>query len=142
MEKCNFVKLYESNVSGLKNPLLVLKGSIQVDNFRFVVCIDGKEHDFDFKYNDYNGDFSIITSLPFRSKKIKIEVIVKKKRFIIFELKNSFLRRLFGRIKVIAKKFLKKLCNILSIFRRAIVLRGKDIILLFQFSIGQNIIRD
>ena len=121
----NFVVLTEKIISGIKSPLLVFRGYIFKDKFDVLLLIDGEKFDYNFEYNRYNKFFSIITPIPFNSKKIELYVVADKNKYLVLVLKNTLLRRLFGRIKVIAKKFLKKLCNILSVFGRAIVFAWK-----------------
>ena len=116
----NFVVLIEKKISGIKSPLLVLRGYIFKEKFDILLLIDGKKYDHELNYNKYNKFFSIITPIAVNSKKIELYVVLGRNKYLVTSLKNTLLKRVTYKIKAMSLLLLNK-------FKKLFVVIGKGI---------------
>lgn len=123
--KENFVVLIEKKISGIKSPLLVLRGYIFKDKFDVLLLIDGKKFDYNFEYNRYNKFFSIITPIPFNSKKIELYVVLGRNKYLVLVLKNTLLRRIAYKINALSLILFSKIKKVFVVIWKGIVFAWK-----------------
>lgn len=120
MHKYNFVGINIQRIDGVINPILTVQGIIDKKKFKFIVEADGENIEYNLLNLSENGDFNLTAPLKKDNKLITVFVVVDNKKYELFTMKNSKLRRLKNKIKY-------KLKSILTTLKVIFVTLGKGI---------------
>lgn len=93
MLKYDFVGLKMQTISGVKNPMLTLVGTKNLE-MDFEITADGKKLEFSYDTLPSSDDFCIRAIIPFKAKFVKVYVIVDGKRNLILDRKMSIISRI------------------------------------------------
>lgn len=120
MHKYNFIGINIQRIDGVINPILTVQGIIDKKKFKFIVEADGENIEYNLLNLSENGDFNLTAPLKKDNKLITVFVVVDNKKYELFTMKNSKLRRLKNKIKY-------KLKSILTTLKVIFVTLGKGI---------------
>ncbi|MBQ9024288.1 MAG: glycosyltransferase [Bacilli bacterium] len=96
MLEYDFIGIEKQCISGVVNPVLTIQGSVLKENYDFVVLADDKEIEFDIQKEDEN--FLLTVLLLKTQKHIKVYVKVDNKKYIIYDQKNTMIKRFLSKI--------------------------------------------
>lgn len=120
MKKYAFINIDQKIITGVKNPLLNLKGTLNLDSdYHFEVKCDGKKNKFELT-NVEADKFILQSKLPLNSKEIEVYIIINKKKYCIAKLKNNMFYRMLGKIFYIVRAILIKIKVLLAVIYRGI----------------------
>ena len=110
MKKYDFIGIEEANIYGIKNPCLIVSGTVLRNDAVFELYVDDKKVEFEIFEND--DHFTIKKQLKPTDKDIKLYVGGRSKNHLIISRKN----KLFSRIKLKITKTLKAILSKIKIF--------------------------
>ncbi len=90
--KYSFLGIDEQRIVGIKNPKFILKGTVVLEDYHFILKIDGKEEEFKLESNGTR--FFIEKILSRKDKRIQVFLQSKKEEYLICDTKNMVLRRI------------------------------------------------
>lgn len=126
MEKYDFINIDEKIITGIKNPLLNIKGTLNLENdYDFEVKCDGKKNEVKLLTVGDNG-FILQSKLPIKSKKIEIYLITNKQKYCVSKLTNSIFNRIFSKIFSIIRKILIKIKVLFIVIYKGIKFLWKE----------------
>ena len=117
----DFIGISYQSIRGIKNPGLILRGTVQKKKFSFLVKVDGKVWDkVETLVDTSSGDFTLTALLTKSCKEILVYVVVGKKEYLIYKGKNSLFRRIRGKVKDVCLPYALRFKNICITIGRGI----------------------
>lgn len=104
--KYKFIGISVQTINGIKNPMLTLSGNIKKKNYKFKVLADGKERQHSLMRISKKGDFVLTSILDRNAHNIKVYCLCDNKEYLISDLKNRYLGRIYRKVKLIIKNFI------------------------------------
>lgn len=126
MKKYNFIGIKEQTIFGVKNPLLYIQGTINLQDYDFLVYADGEEISINITQLGDMNNFLLQAKLPTTAKKIKVFIKSEKKLYLISSLRNNFFGRLYRKLKSLLKKIIAKIKITLKTIYRGIKFLWKE----------------
>ena len=114
----DFIGISLQKISGVKNPLLTIIGNVKNKKYDFKVFADNNE--IDFNLNIDRDNFILTCILKNNQKNIKVYYLLNNQKYLIYEGKNTIIRRLKSKIN-------SRIKNILSLLKAIIITLGKGI---------------
>ncbi len=118
--KYDFIGIKEAIITGVKNPKLTLIGTITKEEYKFRVCVDDKEIEYECVNQQELSSFCITSVLPSHSKRIKVYLVVGKDEYLVYEMKTNLIKRLIKKIGSSIKKMGKKIIHVFHVFGKGI----------------------
>lgn len=126
MEKYDFINIEQKIITGVKNPLLNLKGTLKlVNEYNFEVKCDGKKNKFEL-INVEDDKFILQSTLPSNSKRIEVYIVISKKKYCVVKLKNNIFYRIIGKIFYTLRAILIKIKVLFTVIYRGIKFLWKE----------------
>ena len=120
MKKMDCVTISEANISGINNPLLVIKGYIFDEKTQIILLIDNKEVTIDSCLSKKKNYFTIMTPISKKAKLIELYALNNRKKYLIYKMNNKLIKRMIYKLK-------KNIVNIFKKLQKAIYVIGKGI---------------
>lgn len=141
------IKVIKTKFYGLRNPVFVIEGLIQSSNYRFHVCVDGKDKSFNTRECIDIRHFDLTVPLLRKDKKIQVTVTIDEENVVVFEGQNKTFARLKSQIAsfilvryfIKAIKMFKKIC---ISFVKAVRLLWREHHFLVPFSMWKKYFSD
>ncbi len=140
--KYDFIAIISQGITGVKNPLLQIVGSIEVEDYKFVLYIDGKQTDYEFRMILGADQFVLEKELTEKDKKIELRVIVDGKEYVVSKLKNRKFSRINNKIKGRLKKHFKKAGVVFGVLGRGIKHMWKEYHFLIPVSLWGKYLKE
>lgn len=124
--KYDFIGIKEQGIYGINKPKLIIKATIEIDNYDIIVEVDGVEQNFECMSLADNKTIIIETELDKKSKRIKVFVATKKNKYQICSLKNNIVLRFIKKFKGIEKKVLSKIKLFFCVMRKGLAFLWRE----------------
>ena len=112
----DFINIKLTTINGIKNPLLVVSGTIKSEEYNFKVLANKKEKKYEIK-TITGKDFIIESKLDIKDKNIEVYVKINGKEYLVTKTKNTLIRRIFWRIKGIFSIVGKKIGRFFNLLK-------------------------
>ena len=113
-------------ITGIKNALFSVWGSVNIEKCNYMIKIDGKETQYEKKNIGGKYSYYLETKLPRGTKKIEFFLKMGDEEYLIVEKRNSLLRRVSRKIKYDINKIVSKVKKVLSTICRGIRFLWKE----------------
>lgn len=120
MENLDFLGFSKVQITGVKNPILHAEGTIEKDNCKFIILVDGKEKEYNVQIFPSTRSFVLDCNLTAKDKIIEIKLKQGKKIYNVYTLKNKMKSRLNNKFRSLIYKPLNSLKVIFSVLGRGI----------------------
>ena len=107
-------------ITGVKNPLFRVWGSVNIQNPEYIVKVDGEKVEIETQNIGGENTFCIETKLPRTAKVIQFYLKVNGKEYCIIEKKNIAIKRVTSKIKYSIRKTIQKPLEVLKVIGRGI----------------------
>lgn len=124
--KYDFINLSQKTIDGIKNPNLILVGTVLDKNSKFIVKVDNKIIKHKINFFNYNGDFILKAKLPFNVKKVVVYIMFKKQKYMICKIKSNVIRRFANKVKINLINFSSYLKSFFITLKKGIVFLWKE----------------
>lgn len=126
MKNSSAIQIKEQMIAGIKNPVLLLKIFIDLKNYEFEIYADGnKITDYQCSPTTDNKTVLLRVNIPFSSKKVSVFLLNDNKKQEIYNMKNSLIRRIGGKIGHIFKTIIKRTITFFKVSVKGIIFLWK-----------------
>lgn len=127
MKKYDFIGIKEQGIFGVKNPMFILKATVEKKNYLIKILVDGKEiKDYVLLNLDDNKTFVIQAQIDKDSKNIEVYIIIGEKEYKICDLRNCLRIRINHKIKGILRKIASKVKIFFHVIRKGTYFLWKE----------------
>lgn len=103
--KYKFIGIRMQTINGVKNPMLTVSGTIKKKKYKFKVLADGKEIPHSLMVISKRGDFVLTSLIDQNVKSVKVYCLCDEKEYLICDLKNRYLGRIYRKFKLVIKRY-------------------------------------
>ena len=142
MKKYDFIAIISQSITGIKNPLFQVVGTINKEDYEFILYIDNKKADYDFRIVPGINQFVIEKELSINDKTIKLNVKINGKEYKLVKLKNHLHSRVKNRFFGKTKSHFGTLITACGVFGRGIKHMWKEYHFLVPPSLWKKYIKE
>lgn len=118
--KSNVVNIKIKKINGIKRPSLIVEGTIDSKEDKFVLFVDGVETAFEFQIYPKSNQFVLSAELNKKNKEVLLKLKHEDEIIEVAKLKNWLIIRIKNKLVYLIKKPLLKLKVMLSTLKRGI----------------------
>ncbi len=128
MKQCKFIKIEDAIVTGVLQPVFVIKGSSTTDTYEFLVKVDDVETEYNNLTLSDRKQYAIIVNLLKYSKKIEVYCRENEKQnwFLLYKTKTFLIKRVQTRLFEVIKTGFRKIGRCFYVLGRGIRFLWKE----------------